>query len=89
MKKIVQILVLAKLTACSTEGVKSDAEADAQTKEDSVQIDTNQLADENMDIKIDSTSSEKEFPNGLRIVWEQKLGAERLETGDVIKLDYV
>ncbi|MEZ4936930.1 MAG: FKBP-type peptidyl-prolyl cis-trans isomerase [Crocinitomicaceae bacterium] len=89
MKRIVQIALFALLTACSTEGVKKETETQEQDALDTVVIDTNIKVKDELSVHVDSNSTEKEWASGLRIVWEEKLGAERLKNGDVVKLDYV
>lgn len=90
MKKGIIIIGMFAFAACSTEGVKSEQGSTEEKDADSLAtIDTTQLKEEELNIQIDSNSTEKVFPSGLKIIWEKKMDSERLKVGDVVKLDYV
>ncbi len=91
MKKIgLGILVTGILLSCSTEGVQTEKKENAGLEvKDSAQANTVDTLSEELSVQIDSNSTEKEFPSGLKIIWENKASTERLKIGDVVKLDYV
>jgi FKBP-type peptidyl-prolyl cis-trans isomerase len=75
------------LFSCSTEGVKSGKD-DLSTENDTNHVDTN-MVENDLNMVLDSNSTEKEFESGLKIIWEEKNENDRLKFGDVIKLDFV
>lgn len=89
MRKITPLLIIGLIFSCSTEGVESKKSEINQTAEDTSRVEANDSLGEEFSVKIDSNSTEKELPSGLKIIWEKKNTEPRLEVGDVVKLDFV
>lgn len=87
MKYTTLIITVLVLFSCSTEGVKSTKNEELQND-----VDTNKSNSDNVidTTKLDTSAANfKDFGNGLKLAWELKNEEPRLESGDVVKIDFI